>query len=155
MIKNIIYSLSILSVFLLSLSCKKTCPISGEDIDSGEILKDVIVYPKSGGVTANSGGNWVYNASHTQSESLEISTDGGYTKYAVDHSQYTILGFPLSVNCDAAFIRDVTIDHENQQVIYTNTVKDCSDDCPQKRIVENFVVVPAFPENYAVIFNQK
>ena len=144
-----------MGVFLLSTSCNKTCSITEEDSDAGEILENVIVYPVSGYLTSNMGDSWVINESNVYSGSYNISTDGGHTREPADYSTYTILGFPLAINCDAAFIREVTINHETQTVVYTITVIDCNDGCDVIRLVENYVAVPAFPENYTVLFNQK
>lgn len=131
-------------------SCKKKC-ILEEGVDSGSIIADIVIYPQSGYMTSNMGGDYVINATHPYADKFEVSINGG-PKTAVNYSNYTILAYPTTSTCNASFTRSVTIDNTNQTVVYKIVVTQCTD-CKESRSVENYVVVPSFPDMYAVSYD--
>lgn len=135
----------------ISTSCKKKCRVDELNNDSGEIIDSVVFYPSSGYMTSSMAGNYVVNASHPYADRYEVKIGNG-DRQAVDYSLYTILANPINATCDVAFERDVTIDNANQQVIYTVKATQCSA-CESTNYIENYVLVPAFPSNYEVIFD--
>jgi hypothetical protein len=49
--------------------------------------------------------------------------------------------------------RNVVIDDANQTVTYTITVHECNQGCDELRVLENYIVVPDFPDTYMVSYN--
>lgn len=134
--------------FILSItSCKKKCIVE-DDTDSGSIIADVVIYPSSGYMTSNMGGNYVITASHPYANNFEISINGS-SKTPINYSNYTLLCYPTTANCSASYDRTVTIDDTAQTVVYKILVTQCTD-CKEKRTVENYVLVPKFPASYTV-----
>lgn len=132
-------------------SCKKKCVIEKENTDSGSIVKNVIFYPEAGHLTGSMGGNYVITASHSYADRFEVSINGA-AKSPVNYSNYTILCYPVRANCNASYDRTVTIDNVNQTVVYKIVATQCSK-CKEVYITENYVLVPAFPSNYAVSYD--
>lgn len=148
--KGLILSLLFVGTSLLFVSCKKKCDIPESDTISGKII-DCVIYPSTGGMIPN-GGLHVY-AGQGMENNFEVSYDKGVTIQSIDYSQYNILGYPLVVNCDVALERNVEIDDLNQIVTFTVTVHDCKSGCDEARNVENYVLVPAFPTSYTIVYN--
>lgn len=140
-----------LSTTILS-SCKKEC-VPKEDTIAGMIVKNVILYPKSGYLTANMGTNFHIDGSSVYASEYEISNDGGKTRQPFNFSQYNILAYPMRITCNASFEREVKIDHVTGTVLYSIRAKECGSNCDEVRIVENYVVVPAFPASYFVQYD--
>ena len=140
------FSISALAVLFISSSCKK-CDAGNENVSTGEIIQGAIIYPQSGYMT--SGYNtWLFNAEANMGhndEQFEVSFDGGLTKVAVDFSQYSVMGNPMTVNCEASFVRDVTRDNINNLVTYNVTATTCNS-CKERRTVENYVLVNKIPD---------
>lgn len=136
-------------------SCVKKCKLSEESSDSGVIVKDVVIYPESGYMTSSMAGDYLVNGGDSYADEFQVSFDGGYTKEAVNYSIYSILANPINVKCDASFKRSVTIDDANQLVVYSIEVTECSTTCDEVRTTENYVLVPAFPSNYSVVYDVK
>ena len=142
--KSLLVSLSLLVlVFLSSSSCKK-CETDDADVNTGAIINDVIIYPSSGYLSSNFGGDYHIDGSHSHKNSFLVSFDGGLTKDSVDYSTYHILCLPMSIKCEASFVRDVKVDDVNNRTTYTVTAKTCSS-CEQVYTVENYVLVSALP----------
>jgi len=133
---------------LISASCKKKCKLDGASIDTGSILEDVVLYPESGNMTGNMGGNYVIGASSNSADKFEVSFSLG-PREAVNYNNYKILAFPISANCNAQYERNVSISTLTQSVIYSIKVTQCAD-CMETRATENYVLVPTFPDNYTV-----
>jgi hypothetical protein len=140
-----------LSFNLTLVSCKKKCKVDELNKDSGEIIDSVVFYPTSGYMTSSMGGNYVVTSSHPYADRFEIKIGQG-VKQPVDYTQYTILANPISATCDVAFEREVKIDDANQKVIYSVKATQCPD-CESTNYIENYVLVPAFPSNYEVVFD--
>ena len=152
--KTTLFALLLLTTVGLS-SCVKKCKLSEESSDSGVIVKDVVIYPNSGYLTSSMGGDYRINATDSYADEFTVSFDGGYTKESVNYSLYNILANPVNVKCDASFKRSVTIDDANQVVLYSIEVTECSTTCDEVRTTENYVLVPAFPDTYNVVYDVK
>ena len=138
-------------------SCTKKCNIADANLDSGVIVSEdpttnipVIIYPQSGFLTSNMGGDYLINASDPYSDRYEVSFDGGYTRVPVDYSVYNLLALPMTINCNARFERSVTIDATNNVITYAVTANTCSS-CEDKYTVENYVLVPVLP-GYPIVY---
>jgi hypothetical protein len=146
-----ILPLIILTLSLGLTSCKKKCVVEADTINGGSIVKDVIFYPESGYMTGNMGGDYSIDASHQYANKLQVSI-GGAAKTNVNYNNYTVLCYPISAKCNAAYDRSVTIDNINQTVVYKIVVTQCAN-CEEVRMTENYVLVPAFPSNYTVLYD--
>ena len=146
-------SLLILSVLFISLSSCKKCKIEGENVDSGEIItEEVIVYPVSGYMTNDIAPDYHVHANSAIAANFEMSTDNGFSRSPFNFSAYSILAFPLTLNCNHFLKRDVKIDNVNMSALYTITVTQCREpECSEQRFIENYVIVPAIPENYTIL----
>jgi hypothetical protein len=132
-------------------SCKKKCVLDGDDTISGNYIENVVFYPQSGYMTSNMGGNYVINSSHPYANRISVTIDGS-AKTPVNYSNYTVLCYPITAKCNAIYDKTVTIDHANQTVVYKIAVTQCSN-CKEERLTENYILVPAFPSNYAVSYD--
>ncbi len=130
-------------------SCGKKCKLEKEDINQGVIVPDVIVYQ-----THTFGEKVVIDGTTADSNQLELSFDGGYTRVPVDYSKYTLLNFPITTHCDAAFTRKVEFNDVDDIVKYTISVEEC-DKCNNGILTDNFVVVPKFPASYSVTYKKE
>lgn len=147
-------TLLILSTAAMTLfsGCKKKCDLD-ENTATGAIKADVSIYPESGYITSSwTQDQYHITASHPKAGSFKVSTDGGMTKSDVDYNQYSILCYPMNVNCVAQFEKNVLIDDVGEVVKYTIKVKDCGK-CDQQRYVENFVAIRAIPDTYTIIYD--
>jgi hypothetical protein len=133
------------------ISCKKKCVIESDTINSGSIIKNVIFYPSSGFITSNMGGDFMINGAHGHAGDLQVSINGS-AKKDINYNDYTVLCYPVSSKCNAAFDRTVTVDNINQTVSYKIVVTQCGD-CEELRTTENYVLVPAIPANYIPIYD--
>ena len=149
--KSLILSL-IGGIVLLSTSSCKKCEV-GESIDSGIIVQDVIIYPTGGYMTSNLNGNYHITGSHNYADRFEVSFDGGYTRQAVNYGTYDILANPMTINCEASFTRDVTVDALNNIVRYKVNALTCSS-CKNARFVENYVLVPKLSSGATILYSQ-
>lgn len=140
--------LTIAFLLLISFSCKKKCKLDGDSTDTGTIVEGVVIYPKSGSMTGNMDGNYVIGANSGYADKFQVSFSQG-PREAVNYTNYKILAFPISANCNAQYERNVTVNTSTQSVIYSIKVTQCSD-CKEVRGTENYVLVPTFPDNYTV-----
>lgn len=150
--RSALFTLLIASTIVLT-GCVKKCKLGDTGSDNGDIITDVIIYPESGYMTSNMSGDYHIDGQSDYSDQFQMSTDGGYTKKAINYSVYNILANPINVKCDAAFTRTVTIDNANQIVTYKIEVTECSSTCNEVRTTENYVLVPAFPSSYSVVYD--
>ena len=152
-------SLSLIALFFVLLgvsSCKKPCDLNTDDSDNGAIISGAIIYPLSGGLTESLNGHYVVDGSTIFSDQLEMRLSISSPRVPVDYSQYTVLANPLTVNCNVAFERTVTIDDVNSTVNYHVVANQCANaKCDEKRSVENWILVPAFPDTYTVTFTHE
>ncbi|TNF47484.1 MAG: hypothetical protein EP305_07715 [Bacteroidetes bacterium] len=150
---KILFVLLMATPIFISTSCKK-CKVDAVDVNSGNIVEDFVLYPKSGYMTSNTGGNYVFDGTNPSpyfADKFEVSLNGG-AKVPVNWNTYTILANPIIAKCNASFERNVVIDHGAQTVTYTVKVTQC-DNCKEERMTENYVLVPKFPSTYAVNIN--
>lgn len=140
--------LSLSLLILLASSCKKKCKLDGSSIDTGSIIEGIVIYPESGYMTGNMAGNYVIGANSSYADKFEVSFSQG-PREAVNYTNYKILAFPISANCNAQYERNVSINTSTQSVTYSIKVTQCSD-CKEARSTENYVLVPTFPDNYTV-----
>lgn len=138
------------TVILGLTSCKKKC-ILEEGVNAGDIIENVVIYPESGYMTTNMGGDYVIDATHPYADRFEVSFNND-ARTAVNYSNYTILAYPLTSTCTASFDKTVTIDNAAQTVVYKIVVTQCLD-CTESRTTENYVLVPAFPATYTVLYD--
>lgn len=137
------------ALFLGLSSCSKKCVLS-ENSDSGAIIQDVIIYPSSGNMTPSMGTDFVIDGSHNYTGLFDVSLNGS-DKTPVNNTLHTILCYPTKTTCAASFKRSVVIDNAAQTVKYSIDITQCKD-CLQEVLNENYVLVPAFPENYEVSY---
>lgn len=131
------------TVLFSTTSCKK-CSVAEADTNSGLIHPTAVIYPTSGGIGSNLGGNYHITAGHNYAQNFEVSFDGGLTREAIDYSQYNVLGLPMAVNCEASFSRSVTVDDVLLVTTYAVTATTCSD-CEQAYTVDNWVLTSPLP----------
>ena len=145
-------SLLILSVLFIGLSSCKKCKIEGENVDAGEIITDIAIYPDHGYITQDMSGKYHVHGGSTVADKFDMSTDNGFTRSPFNYTNYSILAYPMTLNCNHFLSREVNIDHDNSTATYKITVTQCKDaDCSQQRYIENFVVVPAIPDTYTIL----
>jgi len=143
--------LSILLIFSTT-SCKK-CKLSDGDQNTGIIIEDVIIYPRSGYLTSNLGATMHITASHGYADRFEISFDGGATRQPVNYSQYSILSNAVRIPCEASLNRDVTYNSALDYYTYVLSGESCNR-CDPERLLENYVLVPAIPAGAQIVFEQ-
>ncbi len=146
-------ALLFLAVLFMGLSsCKKKCVIEKEGSDSGVIDTTVFVYPVHGYITEDMSGNYHVDEASPLADKFEMSVDGGQTKIPVNYTAYSILAYPLTVaSCNFSLDREVVINDIAQTVTYSIKVTQCADPkCDEKRYLENFIIVPSFPDTYTV-----
>jgi hypothetical protein len=151
---NLSRNLLFITVCLFSLglfSCTKKCDIPAKDSNQGEIIENVVIYPTSGSMTGNMGDDLVIDANHKYANDFQISFNNS-PRTNVNYGMYKILCCPTNVSCTASFERKVTIDHDLDKVVYSIVATYC-EDCWTKVYVENYVLVPAFPDNYEVVYD--
>jgi hypothetical protein len=132
-------------------SCSKKCDIPAKDVNEGEIINNVVIYPSSGSMTGNMGDDMVIDSTHKYAKDFQISFNNA-PRDSVDYSQYKILCCPTNVTCNTYFQRKVTVDHDLDKVFYTIVATYC-EDCWTEIYVENYVLVPTFPDYYQVVCN--
>lgn len=135
-------------------SCKKSCEIKTVDDYSGTINTEISLFPSSGGMTGSMEGNYHITATHDFAPNFEMSFDNGVTKSPVNYGSYSILCFPMIVNCEVSFDREVTVDNDAGTATYRIRANQCKEaKCDEKRAVENYVVVPAIPDGYTIVYD--
>ena len=151
--KKAVAYISILSALLLFVtftSCKKKCNFP-DNVDSGVIVQDVIIYPNSGGMTSSMAGDFVIDGSSPYADAFEVRYSPTMGKTNVNYSQYNLMAYPMNVTCDASFERSVEIIDSLSLVRYSITVYEClSQKCNETRTIENYVLVPVLPPSYNV-----
>ncbi len=150
--KSILLSLVAITFLLVANSCKK-CTVADTNEVSGIVVKDAIIYPKSGYITENVN-NYHFTGAGNHTTSFEVSFDGGHTRVPVNWGTYDILANPMTINCKASILNDVKIDAINNIVTYTSTATTCKS-CEQERYVENYVLVPKIAAGSTVWFDPK
>lgn len=132
--------------------CNKKCELP-DNVNSGEILSSVVVYPQGGYITETmQSDEYHITASSNYADKFKISTDQGVTKSDVDYSEYSLLCYPVYTSCYASFDRSVEIDDLNGVVVYKIRIQECGR-CDERRYIENFVAIRAIPDTYTVLFD--
>lgn len=142
----------VLLIGLGSTSCKKKCVIDKENSDLGAIIsesqtgEEIVIY-HSGYAGANVG-------NHITSDwnGIEVSFDGGQTRGPINWSQYHVLRNPVNTSCEAKIDREVLFNSVAQTVTYKVSVTNCGA-CDEKYFAENYVLVPAIPSSYTVLYD--
>ncbi len=147
--KTLLLSLTAVVLLFLSNSCEK-CKVGNDDTNTGEIVSDVVIYPKGATMTA-SYNTQLFDGVSTPSDLFEVSFNGGITRVAVDWNSYYILANPMTVKCETEFVRNVSKDTLNGIVRYTVDATTCKL-CDQNRSVDNYVMVKKFPISYTVLY---
>ena len=137
-------------VVLFSTSCKK-CKLAEGENRTGLVVEDVIIYPASGYMTQNMGGNYHIYSGHPLQSQFEVSFDGGHTRQSPNLLEYSILANPMNVECEASLNYDVTYNPVLDSYIYTVSGETCSG-CETTRYVENYILVPAIPAGSSIIY---
>lgn len=143
-------------LFLFTLnSCNKGCNLP-DNSNSSNIIEDAIIYPEAGNLTYNMGGYYHISGSHHYADKFEIKLSANSDRTSVNYSNYSILANPMTVSCNAHFERSLTVIDSLNLAIYSVTAYQCkNDNCGEKRLVENYVLVPAIPDSYTVQFESK
>lgn len=142
-----------LGIMLTLSACSKKCKIEMVDTNNGAIVANASLFPVNGYLTGNMGNDFVIHGNDQYAQSVEVSIDGG-ARGPVDFSQYCVMCYPVSATCNASYDRTVTIDDVNQTVNYKIVVTQCKEkDCGLDVVTENYVLVPDFPETYAVSYD--
>lgn len=157
--KVLLFTLGLSVVLLSGTSCKKSCNIPEEDTFSGAIINEVneqrvVIYPASGGfLSSYPNGLHVTAASSPGMQDLfEVSFDGGITRQSVDFTQYNIIGYPLTVKCDASIARDLTAT-PGASAVFTMEIEECDQGCDELRTIENYILVDDSISNYNIVYN--
>lgn len=153
------FFLSLAMMFLFAAgvsSCKKKCQLEAEDRDSGVIITEAVVYPSSGGLLGSLSGNYHIHGGSSYASTFEMRLNPDSDRIAVNYGNYSILANPVTVNCNVAFERSVTVDNTTQTAVYHVRATQCRDaKCDEKRVAENWVLVPAIPSNYSIYFTHE
>ena len=140
-----------IAVLFISFSCKKKCKIENVNADSGAIIENVVIYPSSGYMTSSMNGNYIIDGNSPYADKFQMSLNGG-ARTGINYANFSILAFPAKAKCNASYDRNVTIDNAAMTVTYKMIITQC-DNCKEEYFTENYVLVPAFPSNYTVLYN--
>lgn len=158
--KALLYTFGLSVVMMTGVSCKKNCTIPEEDVYIGPIITEmneqpVVIYPSSGGLLSSfpSGMHITANSLQVHQDYFEVSFDGGITRQAVDFNNYNIIGYPLTVKCDASVERELAPNTLSGAALYTMRIEECNDGCDELRTLENYILVDDTMANYSITFN--
>ena len=147
MTKNITTYLLLLFVCLQT-SCNKY-PKRGESVNRGDII-DNFQQPDCYSIKTYTNDECVIK-SIADFDSIKGSTCvPGPINF--DFNSFSVIGKTIQFGCDVKIIRELKIDHDNKQYVYTVKFKDVGM-CKRLGITSNLVVVPKIPTDYSVIFN--
>lgn len=149
--KPLLYSLLLAVTVLFSTTSCKKCSVAEEDSSSGLIVSNAIIYPTSGNISGNLGGNYHITAGSNYASNFEVSFDGGVTRQAIDYNQYHVLGMPMNINCEASFNRSITVNDVLATTTYSVVATTCSS-CEQEYKVENWVLTTPLPA-YTIVYD--
>ena len=154
-LKNIIV-IGLVAIFALSLgSCTKCDEAEADDTFTGIINKspsgeDIYIYGYNGFMN---GGNMI-TGNHEFASVFEVSFDGGVTRQAIDYNLYTVVGNPMTVNCEVSFDRSVLLNSIGNTVDYHVTATSCNA-CDEKRTISNWVLINAVPAGFSLNTTQE
>ena len=89
---------------------------------------------------------------HRQVPAHRGGLDGGQTRESVNYSQYYILRNTVWVSCEAKFDREFLFNATAQTVTYKLNVTSCCA-CDEKYYAENYILIPAEPSSYTVLYD--
>lgn len=144
-----IFLIAIASLFLVT--CHKY-PRKGESGNHGEIIDNYVLpncySPKS---TNNNADEYIIKSFD------DLDTSASYYNCIkgqpnLDFSTYSVIGKTLRGGCSMKIRRELKIDHQNKQYIYTINFKDRGM-CKKLVLNDNLVIVPKIPTDYTVVFN--
>lgn len=146
-------SLLMMSVLLIGFSsCAKKCKIEKESVDSGLIVKDVSIYPAHGYITQDMSGDYHVHGGSAIADKFEMSTDEGQTRSPFNYTAYSILAYPMTLNCNFKLDRSVSVNDVAQTATYKIIATQCKEaTCAEQRFIENFIAVPAIPSSYTIL----
>lgn len=140
--------IAIASLFLVT--CHKY-PRKGESGNHGEIIDNYVLpncySPKS---TNNNADEYIIKSFD------DLDTSASYYNCIkgqpnLDFSTYSVIGKTVRGGCSMKIRRELKIDHQNKQYIYTINFKDRGM-CKKLVLSDNLVIVPKIPTDYTVVF---
>lgn len=144
--KKVTVLLFITSLLVGMSSCKKDCVLPEENTNAGSIVENS--YVQGHGFQKN----MVFR--YNKNDFFRVSFDKGETFKPIDFNKFLVMNFPTNVDCNAIVSREVTISPSSKKVTFTVTEFTC-DDCDHQYQLENWVLVPTFPENYDIVYIKK
>lgn len=144
---NRLIAVLVLIIISFSFACSKSPKCWGDNKIKGEIIES-ISFPICSLQPGLNDGEYIIR----DSSDLAIFEDCLPDDFEIDFNEVSILGRPTGFQCKAKFIREVSIDNSNKKYIYSITIKECGT-CKSMGFTDNFVIVPAIPEDYSVSFD--
>ena len=138
-----------LTLLTILTSCSKGPKCWGDDKNKGDI-EDNFEMPDCYGADISTDHNYVIRSS----DDLDTLDNCTRDPFPVDFTQHSIIGQVVSGQCNIKVIRDLTIDDNNKEYVYTVTVKECGL-CKKEGIDDQLVLVPAIPNDYTIRFDVK
>lgn len=148
-----------LIIFVIINSCSKSPVCWGDDVNKGIIEKyyhfhdfpmcvEAYVYENEKLIIKSS----VELLNITDSNCYNLPEAGYSTNPPdIDFSEYSLLGFWTTGQCETKFIREILKNETDKKYIYKIKVKDCGT-CKKLRYDANLVLVPKIPNDFAVEF---
>ncbi len=130
---------------LMLTACGKY-PRRGESVNRGDIVESFIL-PNCYSIKT-----YTDNACIVRSFS-DLDTLGGSNcqPAAFDFNSYSVIGQTITYGCNARIIRELKIDHESKQYLYTVNFKE-GGFCKRLGYAYNLVKVPKIQADYTVVF---
>jgi len=147
MTKNITTYLLLLFVCLQT-SCRKY-PKRGESVNRGDII-DNFLEPDCYSIKTYTNNACIIK-SIADFDTIKYSTCVP-APINFDFNSYSIIGQAITYNCEAKIIRELKIDHDNKQYIYTVKYKNVGL-CKKLGYSSNLIIVPKIPADYIVKFD--
>ena len=154
------YSLFIVLVISVIInSCSKSPACSGDDVNKGIIEKyyNVHEFPMCVEAYVSENETLIIKNSAELSNITDSNCynlpEAGYSSVPpdIDFSEYSLLGFLTSGQCESKFIREVSKNESDKIYTYKIIVKVCGT-CKSLRYDANLVLVPKIPDGYTVDF---
>lgn len=133
---------------LLFVTCHKY-PKKGESGNHGEIVDNYTV-PNCYSPKSNGNDEFIIRSFD------DLDTSGAYFNCIkgqpnLDFNTYSVIGKTVRGDCNMKIRRELKIDHENKQYVYTINFKD-KGICKKMALNDNLVIVPKIPNDYTVVF---
>jgi len=141
---------AILLFTLLFVSCHKKYPRKGESGNRGEII-DNYNFPDCYGPKNLSSNNEYIIKSFDDLDTSRSYYNCVKGQPNIDFTVYSVIGKSVKGDCSMKIRRELKIDHQNKQYIYTINFKDRGM-CKKLVWNDNFVIVPKIPNDYTVVF---